>query len=46
MDLTKYFDDHKLKEALKSIKKNIDILMFEKDSLYNQIKEIQEDKIF
>ena len=43
LDLTKYIDDNKLKDALKPIKKNIDILMFEKDSLYNQIKEIQED---
>ena len=43
MDLTKYVDDNKLKEALKPIKKSIDILMFEKDSLYNQIKDIQEN---
>ena len=43
MDLAKYIDENKLKEALKPIKKNIDILMFEKDSLYNQVKELQEE---
>ena len=43
IDLTKYIDENKLKEALKPYKKNIDILMFEKDSLYNQLKELQED---
>ena len=43
MDLTKYIDENKLKEALKPYKKNIDILMFEKDSLFNQIKELQEE---
>ena len=43
LDLTKYIDENKLKEALKPYKKNIDILMFEKDSLYNQVKEIQEE---
>ena len=43
LDLTKYIDENKLKEALKPYKKNIDILMFEKDSLYNQVKELQEE---
>ena len=43
IDLTKYIDENKLKEALKPYNKNIDILMFEKDSLFNQLKELQED---
>ena len=43
MDLTKYIVENKLKEALKPYKKNIDILMFEKDLLYNQVKELQEE---
>ncbi len=43
IDLTKYIDENKLKEALKPYNKNIDILMFEKDSLYSQLKELQED---
>ena len=43
LDLTKYIDENKLKEALKPYKKNIDVLVFEKDSLYNQVKELQEE---
>ncbi len=42
LDLTKYIDENKLKEALKTYKKNIDILLSEKDSMENQIKEIQD----
>ena len=43
LDMTKYIDENKLKEALKTIKKNIDVLLFEKDSLYNQVKDIQDE---
>ena len=43
IDLTKYIDENKLKEALKPYSKNIDILMFEKDSLFGQVKEIQDE---
>ena len=42
LDMTKYIDENKLKEALKTIKKNIEILLYEKDSLNNQVKEIQD----
>ena len=43
IDITKYIDENKLKETLKIYKENIEILMFEKDSLFNQIKEIQDE---
>ena len=42
IDMTKYIDENKLKEILKPIKKNIDILMTEKDSLYNRIENFEE----
>ena len=42
MDLSRYIDENKIKNILKPYKKNIDILMFEKDSLYNYIKDIKD----
>ena len=42
VDLTKFVDDNKLKEILKPYKKNIDILMQERDSLYNRVSDIEE----
>ena len=41
LDILKYIDENKLKEVLKPYKKNIEILMYDKDSLFQQIKEIQ-----
>ena len=42
VDLTKFVDENKLKEILKPYKKNIDILMQERDSLYNRVSDIEE----
>ena len=42
VDLTKFVDENKMKEILKPYKKNIDILMQERDSLYNRVSDIEE----
>ena len=42
IDLTKFVDENKLKEILKPYKKSIDILMQERDSLYNRVSDIEE----
>ena len=42
VDLTKFVDENKLKEILKPYKKNIDILMQERDSLCNRVSDIEE----
>ena len=43
VDLSKYIDENKIKELLKPYKKNIDNLMFDKESLYNHIKDIKDE---
>lgn len=42
IDLTKFVDENKMKEILKPYKKNIDILIQERDSLYNRVSDIEE----